>query len=408
MVKKHIIYNDYSDWRFDLKKAKSSYIWTGSGDQLIDFTSGWNVTNLGWNHPEVNRALSKYAKKNTYVPMWAADAMQTALAQALVKSLPRGLDAVGRATGGTEANEMAIKTARAYTKRKKILGFKDSYHGQSYATMSLGYRPEYVKNISPMVGSFVQIDYPSAVLTDQTEEEILAKFEKKLDKLLSSREYAAVVTEAGIITGWGATLIAPKGFLKVVRKITKRYGTLLILDEVGTGFSRCGKLYGMNLEHVTPDIVTFAKGLSNGAAAIGAMVTSSKIANQTYKSSNLTSTFGWTPAACAAALKTLELHQQYKLWEKAAIDGKHVLSVLREELAKNPLIKSIHGLGLEIGVTFAKDKIYEKVAIKARVNGLHIVCGDDNNIQIMPPLTIKRKTLDRGIEILVETIKSFL
>jgi len=249
------------------------------------------------------------------------------------------------------------------------------------------------------------MDYPDVTKSDKPEEVILKTFEQKLEKILSKKDVAAIVTEAGIITGWGSTLIAPKGYLKLVRKLTKKYGTMLILDEVGTGFSRCGKLYGMELENVTPDIATFAKGLSNGAAAIGAMVTTKEVADKTYKITNLTSTFGWVPAACAAALKTLQIHTRDKVWVKTEKDGKYLIEILKQQLKDNSLIKSVHGVGLEIGLTFSKPKIYGKVVDKAREKGLHMVCGDDDNIQIMPPLTIERKNLDKGIEILVKTIR---
>lgn len=405
MIKNHIIYNDYSDWRFDIAKAKGDFIWDKNGKKLIDFTSGWNVTNLGWNHPEIIQAIVTQAKKNTYASMWTADEIQNEYARALTKSLPKGLDAVGRATGGTEANEEAIKTARAYTGRKKIIGFKDTYHGQSFGTLAIGYLPEYVESISPLVGGFLQMDYPKLFGDKRSQEKTLNEFGKKLEKLLSKKDIAAIVTEAGIITGWGSTFVAPEGFLTLVRKLTKKYGTLLILDEVGTGFSRCGKLFGMEIENVTPDIATFAKGLSNGASAIGAMVTSTDIAEKTYKQSNLTSTFGWTPIACAAALKTLQIHKRDKVWLKAKKDGRYLIDNLKKELSGLKIIADIRGIGMEVGVSTSKQGIVNKIVQKAKDKGLHIVSDNENNIQLMPPLTIDRKNLDKGTDILTSVFK---
>ncbi|MBI4097634.1 MAG: aspartate aminotransferase family protein, partial [Candidatus Levybacteria bacterium] len=365
MIKNHIIYNDYSDWMFDLAKAQGSYLWTKDGKKLIDFTSGWNVTNLGWNNEEIASALTQQIKKNTYAPMWSSDPIQNALAEALTRSLPRQLNAVGRATGGTEANEEAMKTARAYTGRKKILGFRNTYHGQSFGTMSIGYLPEYVKDISPLVGDFMQIDFPKVFGGNKNPQDILVNFEKELESTLSTNEIAALVTEAGIITGWGSTHIAPASFLTTVRKLTKKYGTLLILDEVGTGFSRCGELYGMLLENIVPDIATFAKGLSNGVAAIGAMVTTEDIANKTISKSNLTSTFGWTPIACAGALKTLEIHLRNKMWEKAKKDGKFLVETLGNEFKGDHRVSNVRGIGMEVGVTFTDPDMMGKVVNKA-------------------------------------------
>lgn len=410
MIKNHILYSDFSYWQFDITKAEGSYLWDQKGKKLIDFTSGWNVTNLGWNHSELKKAVNNQVKKNSYAPMWTADPIQNEYAQVLTDSLPKELSVIGRATGGTEANEEAIKTARAYTGRKKILGFKDTYHGQSYATLAIGYLPEYkiAKAIAPMPEGFLQMDFPKVYGRDQNEEAILEDFGKKLELILSDRDVAAIVTEAGIITGWGSTFVTPKGYLTLVRKLTKKYGTLLILDEVGTGFSRCGQLYGMYLENVVPDIATFAKGLSNGVAAIGAMVTTREIGQEIFDKANLTSTFGWTPIACAIGLKVLEIHQREKLWEKAKRDGIYLLNQLRQEFKNHPVIEDINGIGMEIGVHFRKIKSGKPVVIsvveKAHEKGLHLVCDLDANVQVMPPLIIEREVLDRGVEIFVSLI----
>lgn len=395
----------FSDWIFDVSKARGDFIWDKAGNKLIDFTSGWNVTNLGWNHPEISEAIIKQTKKNTYASMWTADSTQNEYAKLLTQSLPKVLNAAGRATGGTEANEEALKTARAYTGRKKFVGFKNTYHGQSFATRAIGTIPEYSKAISPLVPGFIQMDYPAVASNAINERELLKRFANKFEKILSKREVAAIVTEAGIITGWGSTYVAPKGYLTLVRKLTKKYGTLLILDEVGTGFSRCGKLFGLELEGVTPDIVTFAKGISNGAQAIGAMVTTKEIAQKMSKVTDITSTFGWTPVACAAALKTLQIHIRDEVWKKAARDGGYTIKILKDELGGNKLVEDIRGIGMEVGVSLRGEKLVKKVVNKTRFKGLHLVSDGEQNIQIMPPLTIDRKNLDKGISILVAVIR---
>lgn len=413
MIRNRIIYTDFSNWKFNVQKALGSYIWTSDNRKLIDFTSGWNVTNLGWNHPEITQVIIEQARKNTYAPMWATDKIQEEYAEFLTNSLPKELNAAGRATGGTEANEEAIKTARAFTERKKIIGFKNTYHGQSYSTMSIGYLPEDVKDISPMLEGFIQIDFPKTSGDKQTPQKILKDFESELERLLSNKDVAAIITEAGIITGWGSTYVAPSGYLEVIRRLTKKYGTLLILDEVGTGFSRCGKLFGLEIESVIPDIVTLAKGMSNGACAIGAMVTTQEIAEKTFAKTNLTSTFGWTPVACAASLKTLEIHKRDSVWEKANTDGKYMKESLKKNLFKAGLVDDVRGVGMEIGITVKGSKkgnngaqVAKKVVEEAFKKGLHLIIGDGANIQLMPPLTIERKDLDKGLEILIDIIKN--
>jgi len=280
--------------------------------------------------------------------------------------------------------------------------------------MSIGYLPEYVTAISPLVGNFVQINFPETYRDNRSEGEILKNFSSKLEELLSKKDIAAIVCEAGMITGWGDARVAPKGFVQQVRKLTQKYGTLMILDEVGTGFSRCGKLFGMEIEGIVPDVVTFAKGLSNGVAAIGTMVTKKEIAEKTYNKSNVTSTFGWVPVACAASLKVLQIHKRDKVWEKSDRKGKIILNTLKKEFANNPFVGDIRGIGMEIGLELVKNKktkernpeLVAKVAKEAREKGLHLVGDNESVIQIMPPLVIGENVLNKGLEILTEIVNN--
>jgi acetylornithine/succinyldiaminopimelate/putrescine aminotransferase len=405
MLTNRIIYNSYSPWVFDMWKAEGSHIWKKDGTKLIDFSSGWNVANLGWNHPEIAEAVIKQAEKNVYAPMWTADEIQNAYAAELTEALPKGLEAVGRATGGTEANEMALKMARAKTGRSKIIGLVDSYHGQSFGDLALGHRAEYVKEIAPVVPDFIQVGFPSPDRADMPANQALPAFLQTLEGILKQGDIAAILTEPGIITGWGSVSVAPEGYLKAVRELTEKYGTLLIVDEVGTGFSRCGALFGLENSGVTPDIVTFAKGISNGAGVIAAVVTTNEIAEATYATAHLTSTFGWTPLACAAAKKTLEIHKRDKVWEKARADGGYMVSKLRQELAGVSSVKDVRGLGMEIGVEL--QGVSGKAVAKAALGkGLHLAETDDTILQLMPPLTTSRPVLDEGIGILTSTLKS--
>lgn len=406
MIKNHIVYSNFAEWTLRLTKAAGSYLWDEKGKKLIDFTSGWNVTNLGWNNKEIQQAVIKQLKQCDSVPGWTSHKIQEEYAALLVSVLPKGLTSICRATGGTEANEIALKLAWTATGRKKVIGLSDSYHGASLATVLTGYRWDYTRNIFPYVPEFIKIPYP--------QDKLAQEFLHQVEQVLKKRDVAALVTEPGLITGWGSTLIAPKGMMKALRRLTKQYGTLLIFDEVGTGFSRCGKLFGMELEGVVPDIVTFAKGISNGTMPIGATVTRQELAEAMIAKTNLYSTFGWTPPACAAALATLKIHTRDKVWEKAVKKGQFILNELTINLSDHPLVGSIRGIGMELAITFVQDKktnefnsnIAQKVVRRARDSGLFLVFGGDGNIQIMPPLTIEQDVLEKGVDILVETVRS--
>lgn len=412
MIKNHILYADFCDWKFTITKAEGSYLWNEKNEKLLDFTSGWNVANLGWNHPEIYHAIIDQTKKNSYVPMWTNDEAQEMYAKALTSVLPKELDTVVRATGGTDANEKALLLARFITKRKKIIGFTDTYHGHSYGTISIGYRPEYITGEAPVVPEFIKMDYPVAIGEEKIDQATLQKFINNLEELLKHEDVAAIVTEAGIITGWGSTYVAPSGFLKAVRKITEKYGTLLILDEVGTGFSRCGKLFGMELEGVIPDMATFAKAIANGTETIAAVATKSTYGEVLLSQAKTHSTLAWMSLGCAAALKTLEIHLRDKVWEQAEVNGKYLLNLLNTELRAIPEIGYVTGKGMEIGLQFAdpqtkkpNDTFAKRIISQAYQKGLHLVFGGDGNIQIMPPLMTSKDDLIRGIDILVDTVK---
>ena len=401
MIENSIVYRNLKKYNFfRMSKAEGSCIWDEKGKQYIDFTSGWNVTNLGWNNPEVAEAVMAQVKKNAQGLLWGSDPIQEEYAAKLISVLPKGLDACAKATGGTEAVEVAIKVARAAPGRKKIIGFKKSYHGQLFAALALGYSTEMLEKISPLVPEFVQMDFP----TNDLGEENFKTFLVSLEEILSQKSVAALVTEPGIITGWGSTLIAHPGFLKAVRELTEKYGTLLIIDEVGTGFSRTGKLFGIEHEGVTPDIIAFAKGISNGVSAIGTAVGRSDVFEATFPHINLISTFGWTPIACAAALKTLEIHLRDKVWEQAELKGSYIVEKLNPLIGKS--IVDIRSRGMEIGIGLKDAETARKVIDECFAIGLHIVVGNDNNLQIMPPLIISQSDLDEGLGILTSVLSN--
>jgi putrescine aminotransferase len=402
MIENSIVYRDFKG-KYEylpISKAEGSLIWDRNGKRYIDFTSGWNVTNLGWNNPEVAEALISQAKKNVQGLLWGSDPIQEEYAKALTSALPKELNACVKETGGTESVEVAIKVARVYTERKKIIGFNSHYHGQLFASLAIGYPKNSHPKLDPLVPEITPIDFPH----DGISEEEFSKFLLKFDKLLSKKDVAAVVTEPGIVTGWGSTLIAYPGFLKKIREITKKYGTLLIVDEVGTGFSRTGKLFAIERESVIPDMIALAKGISNGASAIGTLVGKAEIFDKAFSEAILISTFGWTPIACAAALKTLQIHQRDKTFEMAEKKGKYIMEKLRAQIGDK--VVGVRGMGMEIGVQFKSAEICKKAQMASFKDGLHVIVGSGNNMQIMPPITIPQELLDEGLDILIGHIKS--
>jgi len=381
-----------------LSRAEGSLIWDKDGKEYIDFTSGWNVTNLGWNHPEIREAIIEQTQKNAHGLLWGSDPVQEKYAAALTAALPKELDSCVKETGGTEAVEVSIKVARAYTNRKKIIGFNGLYHGQLFASLALGAPAASREKLTPLVPDITPIEFPHKDIGQEGFERFIVEFEN----VLARGDIAAVVTEPGIITGWGSTVIGYPGFLTKLRELTQKYGTLLVVDEVGTGFSRTGKLFGIEHEDVVPDMIVLAKGISNGAAAIATVVGKSKIFEPAFDDAVLISTFGWTPIACAAALKTLQIHQRDKTWKMAQQKGNYIIDKLNA--LKGNAVSTVRGMGMEIGVRYKDAKTAQLIQKEAMAEGLHVVVGSAENMQLMPPLTIPQELLDKGLDILSRVI----
>jgi 4-aminobutyrate aminotransferase-like enzyme len=396
MIENSIVYRNFKGkyQYLPLSQAEGSLIWDRNGKEYIDFTSGWNVMNLGWNHPEIRDAIIAQVNKNAQGLLWGSDPIQEEYAAALTAALPKELNACVKETGGTEAVEVSIKVARAYTNRKKIIGFNGLYHGQLFASLALGAPGADREKLTPLVPDITPIEFPHKDIGEEGFNNFLAE----LEDLLSKKDVAAIVTEPEMVTGWGSTIIAYPGFLMKLRELTQKYGTLLIVDEVGTGFSRIGKLFGIEYENIVPDIIVFAKGISNGVAAIGTVVGKSEIFEPAFNDAMLISTFGWTPIACAAALKTLQIHQRDKTWEMAEQKGKYIMDKINTLIGEK--IISVRGMGMEIGIQFKDVETAQAVQKQAMSDGLHTVVGSGNNIQLMPPIIIPQDLLDKGLNIL--------
>lgn len=401
MIENSIVYRNFKGKYeyFPLLKALGSEIWDREGKRYIDFTSGWNVTNLGWNNPEITEAVIAQANKNVQGLLWGSDPIQEEYAAAITDALPDGLDACVKENGGTESIEVSLKIARCFTNRKKIVGFENLYHGQLFASLALGNKIGKLDKLSPLVPDIISIPFPH----EDVGEEGFNNFIKEFELLLSKEDVAAVLTEPEIVTGWGSTLLAYPGFLTKIREITKKYGTLLIVDEVGTGFSRTGKLFGIEHENVVPDMIVFAKGIANGAGPIGTVVGNSKIFEPAFNDAWLISTFGWSPVVCAAALKTLQIHQRDKVWQMAEQKGEYLTQKLTPFIGNKLL--SIRGKGLEIGLRCKDFETAQEIQQSTFADGLHIVVGGGNNIQLMPPLTTSQEIFDEGLDILIKHLK---
>ncbi len=401
---------------FVLSEAFDSTLIDNKGKKYIDFTAGWNVMNVGWSRKEIIDAISAQLKKYPYAPMWCTTETTVNFAKAFQKILPSKLNTFFKTTGGTESNELALKIARAYTGKKKIFSFYGEYHGQTFGSISLGNSAKTTNPFEPLVPGFIRVQppyhYRSAYGENLGEEEFSEKCLASIQKNIEAEgDVAAFLCE--VVLTCPGVIVPLKNFFRGLSKICKDNGMLLIIDEVGTGFGRTGKMFAFEHFGFVPDIVMFAKAISGGYGAMGAVATSRKIADVMLGKGG-TSTFGWHTLSVTAANESLKIIHNEKLAVKAQKMGEYIMERLKRELSDVDIVGDIRGLGLEIGIELVKDRksrkpnkdAADKVTRNCLRDGLHIVwAGRTTTIMIMPPLIISKEEVDKGLEILIYNIR---
>jgi 4-aminobutyrate aminotransferase-like enzyme len=371
----------------EVVKSKGSFLYGANGRRYIDFLMGWNVGNIGWGVKEVNDKIRKFIGPN-YVNPYYLYRRWVELAEILAKIVPGKLTKCFRATGGTEAVEIALQAAMAHTKRHKFISVEGSYHGHSIGAMSVGdsqFRNHY-KNLLP--GCY-KIKPPLNV-----------KAARKVENILKRKDIAAFISEP-IICNLGV-VIPDKEFFNIVQKACKKYGTLLIIDEVATGFGRTGKLFGFEHYNLKPEIICLGKGLTGGYGALGATVMKEKIAKSMEFDFSVYSTFGWHPLNVETAIANIKFLLKNKLWENAVKKGRYFEERLMAMKFRYPAEVRIKGLA--IGVEFKKKGYATQLVKKCMRKGLLFSDLGPYIFTFFPALNIDKKTVDKGLKILEKCV----
>ncbi|MDD5147905.1 MAG: aspartate aminotransferase family protein [Candidatus ainarchaeum sp.] len=359
-------------WPIDVAATNGSYLINKAGKKYLDFKTGWGVGNCGWNNKALNSAI-KHFKGPTYVmPTYYYEQWET-LAKKIVSLMPGSNYSCFRATGGTEAVEIALKISKAYNKRKKFIAFDNAYHGQSLACMALVGLHE--DKFGP---------YPNDYLRLKAGD--WEKTTRQAVEAIQSREFCAFISEP-IITNLGA-IVPPVSFFKEVKNACEETGTIFIMDEVVTGFGRTGKWFGFEHFGIEPDIITIAKGFSSGYAAIGATIAGAKIAESMRFDFSNYSTFGWHPLSTEAALAAISYSQKKALVKKSGTMGKYLAKKLSGFCKPE-------GKGLCIGFETKNPQI-KRACLK---DGL-IIGEIENRVVLFPPLEIQKKEIDKAAGII--------
>src|SRR6266446_5747561 len=338
------------------QKGQGQYLFDREGAKYLDLLSGFGVFAIGRNHPALRQALKSVLDSDLpNLVQLDVSTLAGVLAERLLEHVPY-LDKVFFANSGAEAVEAAIKFARGATGRPGIVYCAHSFHGLSYGALSLMDDPNFRSGFEPLLPGCTQIAFNDLAA---------------LEHALSSRQVAAFIVEP--IQGKGVNMPTDE-FLPGAAALCKKYGTLLIADEIQTGIGRTGKFLAVEHWNVEPDIVLLSKALSGGHVPVGALLTRKsvfdKIFNQMDRAVVHGSTFAKNDLAMAAGIATLEVIESEKLVDAAAKRGAELLAAFSRMARQHELIKAVRGKGLLIGIEFGAPR---SLKLKASWNALEAV-----------------------------------
>lgn len=380
------------------------------GNDLIDFSGQLMCSNLGHSAENVENAIAQQVSETEYVsPSYATEA-RAKLGKKLAEVTPGDLTKTFFSTSGTEAIEAAIKIARFYTGKKKILSRYRSYHGATYGSISVTGDPRRLA-AEPGIPGTIKAPDPYAYGSTLDPMESLDYIDEMLT--LEGDTVGAVLVEP--IVGSNGILVPPDEYLPRLKEIAHEHGALLICDEVMSGFGRTGEWFGSDIFEVTPDIMTMAKGLTGAYQPLGATIVTDEIADY-FEDNMLTHghTYAGHPVACAAGLAAVETYEDENLIEHAADIGTYLENRIGDLADTHPSVGDTRGVGLFHGIELTKhpekrepfgereDKIRKGTTVLDEVAGAAYdegayVANMINTLIIAPPLTITESEIDKAI-----------
>ena len=369
----------------NVAEAKGSYITDKNGKRYLDFVAGVSACSVGHCNDEVIDAIREQSRLYMHVMVYGEFITDPSLnlAKLLSENLPGNLNCTYFTNSGTEALEGAMKLARRFTGRQKIIAAKNAYHGSTMGALTLMGLEERKKPFEPLIPEVEFIIYNSI---------------EDIDKI--DNKTSCVIVEA--IQGSAGFILPEKDYLKKLKIKCKEVGALLILDEIQTGIGRTGKLFGFENFDCIPDVIVYGKGLGGGIP-IGAFTSSKKIMDSLHKNPILghITTFGGNPVITAAALQTLKIVLDSEVMTNTLQYEKFIRNKL-----KHHLIKEIRGLGLMLCLIMKDSETADKLVLKAKEKGLILfwLLIEKRAVRITPPLTISKKELSEGCNIILDLL----
>lgn len=409
-----------------IKSAKGVYFWDINGKRYLDLNSMVMCVNIGHGNEHVINAIADQARELPFAGPQFATKPRAMLGQKLSEIVPKGLTKFLYTLGGADANENAIKFARAYTGKFKILTRYRSYHGATYGAIALTGDPRrlaWEPSVMPGVVHFLDpFQYRSTFHRDVpnvSEETLTRDYLNHLEEIIQyegADTIAAILIET--VTGTNGIILPPTGYLEGVRRICDRFGIVMIADEVMAGFGRTGEWFAVDHWGVVPDIMTMAKGLTSGYAPLGAVAMKPEIA-ATFDTRVFEGglTYNGHPISLAAAIAVIEVMQQDQLVQKSAHTGQYLNKVLKELAAEHPSIGDVRSIGLFGAIELVKNRETrepmapyggtspEMVALRKYLLDHGIFAYTHWNILlIIPPLIITEQQLDEGFNVINDAL----
>ncbi len=406
-----------------VKRAEGVYLYDYNGKKYFDFSSGLMNVNIGHGNQRVTGAVVKQMQEVSYVTPGCVTRARGELGERLSEICPGDLNRAFFTLCGASSIENAIKLARIYTGRHKILTRYRSFHGASYGAFSAGGDPRRLTVDAQQAPNFVHFEVPYQYRSPYGDEENTLK--ESIDQLERIIAYEGPGNIAAILlegeSGTSGCMKLPRGYWPKLRAICDRYGILLISDEVMSGFGRTGKWFGVDNYGVVPDMMAMAKGLTSGYLPLGALMVSEKIASAfDDQPLMLGMTYSAHATACAAALEVLKIYEDEDLVANAARMGKYMETKVRELMAVHPSIGDFRNTGL-LGclelVTNRDTKepmarfnakpsemvVMNNVAGRLRALGLYTFVRW-NFVFIAPPLCVTPEEIDKGLAIISDAL----
>ncbi|MHA3772696.1 aspartate aminotransferase family protein [Verrucomicrobiota bacterium sgz303538] len=389
-------------------RAEGAYLYDRDGHAHLDFLSGYSVFNIGRNHPAVQQAIRDVLDLDLpNMVQMDCSLLSGLFAEALLKTVPSHLNAIFFCNSGTEAVEGAIKFARAATGRSGLVSLKSAFHGLTHGSLSVMGNASFLEGFGPLLDGVTRIPVGD-----------LAALEERLAR----KDVAAFILEP--VQGKGVNYPADD-FYRRAQELCRRYGTLVICDEVQTGLGRTGRWWGFEHFGLEPDIITAAKALSGGYVPCGAVIARRSIYQKVFSRLDRcvvhSSTFGRNNLAMACGLATLKVLEEEQLIERSRTMGELLVRRLNELKSKHSLIKEVRGLGLMVAIEFAEPKelalrmgwkllhrmepeLFGQMLVTALFSKHRIlsqVAGHGMDVvKILPPLIIGETEIDRFVNAL--------